>query len=58
MVPVDDTLRHAGVVADVDERQVLAVLAPSGDPTAERDLFAGVLGSELPAVVGAHTDSN
>ena len=35
-VVVDDALHDAGVVAHVDERQVLAVLAAAGDPAAQR----------------------
>ena len=33
---VDDALHDAGAVAEVDEGEVLAVLAPAGDPAAER----------------------
>ena len=33
---VDHALHHAGAVAHVDEGQVLAVLAPAGDPAAQR----------------------
>ena len=51
---VDHALRDAGVVAQVDEGQVLAVLAAGGDPAAERDGLADVLGAQLAALVGAH----
>ena len=51
--PVHHALDHAGVVAEVDEGQVLAVLAAAPDPAADGDLGALVRGAELAAVVGA-----
>ena len=51
---VDDALDDAGVVAQVDEGQVLAVLAPARHPAAQRHLPADVAGPQLAAVVGAH----
>ena len=51
---VDDALHDAGVVADVDEGEVLAVLAPPGDPAAQGHRGADVLGAQLAAQVGAH----
>ena len=54
MCVVDDALHDAGVVADVDERQVLAVLAAAGDPAADVTVCADVLGAQLAAEVGAH----
>ena len=39
---VDDALDEPGVVAEVDEGEVLAVLAPAGHPAAEADGPAGV----------------
>ena len=44
----------AGVVAEVDERQLLAVLAAGGDPAAQADRLADVLGAQFAALVGAH----
>ena len=40
--PVDHALDDAGVVAEVDEGQVLALLPPGGDPAADLDLPADV----------------
>ena len=51
---VDDALRDAGVVAQVDEGQLLAVLAAGRHPAAQADRLADVLGAELAALVGAH----
>ncbi len=53
-VVVDDALHDAGVVAQVDEREVLAVLAAAGDPAAQGDGLADVLGAELTVLVAAH----
>jgi hypothetical protein len=47
--PVDDALDDAGVVAQVDEREVLAVLPAAGHPAAQRDRLADVLGAQLAA---------
>ena len=51
---VDDRLGEAGVVADVDEGQLLAVLAARGHPAAEDHLAADVVRPEITALVGAH----
>jgi hypothetical protein len=51
---VDDALHDTGVVAQIDEREVLAVLPPSANPAAERDCLPLVLGPQLAAHVGAH----
>ena len=51
---VDDALGDAGVVAQVDERQLLAVLAAGRHPAAQADRLADVLGAKLAALVGAH----
>ncbi len=53
-VVVDHTLDDAGVVAQVDEGEVLAVLAAAADPAADADGLADVLGAQLAAQVGAH----
>ena len=53
-VVVDDALDDAGVVAHVDEREVLAVLAAAGDPAADADGLADVARAQLAAQVGAH----
>ena len=50
---VDDALGDAGVVAQVDEGEVLAVLPAGRDSAAERHGLADVLGAELAALVGA-----
>ena len=52
---VDNTLDDAGVVPHVYERQVLALLAPSRHPTTDRDLLAGIFGSQAAAKVCAET---
>jgi hypothetical protein len=46
---VDHALHHAGVVAQVDEGELLAVLAAGGHPAGEADGLADVLGTELAA---------
>ena len=52
---VDHALHDARVVAQVDEREVLAVLAPAGDPAAHGDDLAVVLAARSsPHVVRAH----
>ena len=51
---VDHALDDAGVVAHVDEREVLAVLAAASDPAAHRHVLTDVVGAQLAAVVGAH----
>src|SRR5206468_11972999 len=51
---VDDALDDAGVVAQIDEREVLAVLAPAADPPAQRHRPADVVGAEVAAPIGAH----
>src|SRR5690606_4992130 len=51
---VDDALGDAAVVAQVDERQVLAVLATPADPAAQGHLLASIGGPQLPTEVGAH----
>src|SRR5204862_558318 len=52
--PIDDALHDAGAVAQVEEREVLAVLTAACDPAAQRHGAADVLRRELAAVVGAH----
>ena len=52
--PVDHALDGAAVVAQVDERQVLPVLAAPAHPAAQRHRRLDVLGSELAAQMGAH----
>ena len=42
------------MVADVDEGEVLAVLAATGDPPAHGDAGADVAGLQFAAQVGAH----
>jgi hypothetical protein len=42
------------VIAQVDECEVLAVLAATPDPTADADGLADVLGAQFSAQVGAH----
>ena len=44
--PVHDALRHARVVADVHEREMLAVLAPARHPPAEPDALPLVARSQ------------
>lgn len=56
-VVVHHALQHARVVSQVHERQVLAVLATLGDPPAHGDGPADVIGTQLPAVVGAQSGS-
>ena len=51
---VDDDLDQAGAVAQVDEGEVLAVLAAAGHPAAQRHPLADVGGAEVAAVVGTH----
>ena len=51
---VDDALDETGVVADVDERQVLAMFAASSNPATDADGPSGVLGPQRAAVVGPH----
>ena len=51
---VDDTLHDTGAVAQIDEREVLAVLATAVDPAAHGDRPAGVGSRQLAAHVGAH----
>ena len=53
-VVVDDALDDARVVAQVDERQVLAVLATAADPAADADGLADVRRAQVAAQVGAH----
>src|SRR5207249_1175214 len=48
-----DALDDAGVVPEVDEGEMLTVLAPAGHPAADRDLAPGVGRTEPAAVVGA-----
>ncbi len=50
---IDDALHQPGVIADVDEREVLAVLAPTRHPSADGDLPPRVGCAELAAKVGA-----
>ena len=50
---VDHALDDAGVVAEVDEGQVLAVLAPASHPAAQAHARAHVSRSEHAAQVGA-----
>ena len=45
---VDDALHDAGVVAQVDEGEVLAVLATPADPAAHVTTCADVLGRSSP----------
>jgi hypothetical protein len=42
MGPADHALDRPGVVAHVDERKVLAVLAPAGHPTTQDDVPADI----------------
>ena len=52
---VDDALHDAGVVAHVDEGELLAVLAAAARPSRRRvTVCADVLGAQLAAQVGAH----
>src|SRR5690606_22009938 len=51
---VDDALDDALAVAQVEEGQVLAVLAPARHPAAQRDGLPDVVGAQLAAPVGAH----
>src|SRR5206468_3550302 len=51
---VDDALHDARVVAQVDEGEVLAVLAAAGDPAAHGDAASLVCLRQLAAMVGAH----
>ena len=53
-VVVDHALDDAGVVAQVDEGEMLTVLTPASDPSADADGLADVLGSEFAAQVRAH----
>ena len=43
-----------GAVADVDEGEVLAVLAAGVDPAAHADALVGVVGAQIAAVVATH----
>ena len=51
---VDHALDHAGVVPEIDEGQMLAVLAPPGHPAAQRHLPAGVGQPQFTAVIRSH----
>src|SRR5918994_1059809 len=51
--PVDHALDDALAVAQVDERELVAVLAAARHPAAQRDPFADVGGAELAAPVRA-----
>ncbi len=51
---VDDALDHAEVIAHVDEREVLAVLATTRDPAADGDRLADLGRAQLAAQVRAH----
>src|SRR5690606_10186252 len=51
---VDDALHDAGVVAQVDEGEVLAVLPPTRHPSAQRHGAADVGGTQGADEVGAH----
>src|SRR5690606_19518954 len=51
---VDDALDDALAVAQVDEREVLAVLAAAGDPAAQRHRLSCVGRAQLAAPVRAH----
>src|SRR4051812_18747729 len=51
---VDHALHDTGVVAQVDEGEVLAVLPATGHPAADRHRPADVAGAQSTAVVGAH----
>ena len=53
--PVDDALDDPGVVAEVDEGEVLAVLAPSRQPAADAHGSPGVAGPQDAAIVRAET---
>jgi len=54
MSAVDNALHDACVIPQVDEGQVLAVLAPTGHPTAERHLPPDIRYLDRPAVPRAH----
>ncbi len=49
----DDALHNAGVVPEVDEGQLLAVLAAMGDPAAERHLAIDVGRRQRSATIAA-----
>ncbi len=51
---VDHALHEAGVVAQVEEREVLTVLTTPRHPAAQRHTSTDVGGAQRPAVVGAH----
>ena len=53
-VVVDDTLDDAGVVAQVDECQVLTVFTATPDPAAHADRVADVGLAEFTTEVGTH----
>ncbi len=53
-IVVDDTLRNAGVVTDVEKRKMLSVLPAPTHPTCERNGLPDVFGSKLTALVCAH----
>ena len=51
---VDHALHDPAVVAQVDEGEVLAVLAAAGHPTAQLDRAPDVVATQCAAQVGAH----
>ena len=54
---VDDHLDQSGSIPQVDEGEVLAVLAAAGHPAAQRHLLTDMGGAEVAAVVGTHRRS-
>jgi len=52
---VDHALGDTGVVTQVDEGKLLAMLATAGDPTSERDALADVGAAQFAALMGAHS---
>ena len=51
---VDDGLGDTGVVTDVEESKLLAVLAAGGNPAGEGDVLPDVFGAQLAALMGTH----
>ncbi len=52
---VDHALDEPGVIADVEEREMLAVLAPPGDPSAHRHGASRVGSTQCAAVISTQT---
>ena len=51
-VLVEDNLRDAGTVTQVEEDEI-AVIAATIDPAHQHNVFAGIAGAKLPAGMGA-----